>query len=112
MSRRAASCLLLSVLLLGGIAPAHALRCGNYLVTEGDSSARLRQVCGAPTQLEQVDERVPVSRYDRVRDIYYTDYVLEPYEIWTYNFGPRRFMMRIQVRQGKVTDIQSLGYGY
>lgn len=112
MSRRSAAGVFMTAALLGMAAPAHALRCGNYLVAEGDPSTRLRQVCGAPAHIERIDERIPVRRYDPRRDEYYNDSVIEPYEIWTYNFGPRRFMMRIVVRRGVVTDIQSLGYGY
>jgi hypothetical protein len=33
-------------------------------------------------------------------------------EDWTYNFGPNMLMERIEIRDGIVVDIQSLGYGF
>ncbi|NEX15108.1 MAG: hypothetical protein C1943_00355 [Halochromatium sp.] len=102
---------LLSCLLLIA-APAQALRCGNSAISEGDSTLRLKQLCGEPAQIEQREDRIAVERYDPQRQHYYTDYVAKPYEIWTYNFGPRRFINRIEVRDGAIKRITTGGYGY
>lgn len=102
---------LLSCLLLAA-APAYALRCGNSVISEGDSTLRLRQICGDPTQIEQREDRIPVQRYDSLQQTYFTDYVVQPYEIWSYNFGPRRFISRIEIRDGVIKSITSGGYGY
>ncbi len=98
--------------LLLAAAPAQALRCGNNLISEGDSTLRLKQFCGEPAQVEQREDRIAVERYDSGRQHYYTDYVAEPYEIWTYNFGPRRFINRIEVRNGVIKRITTGGYGF
>ncbi|MCF7977160.1 MAG: DUF2845 domain-containing protein [Chromatiaceae bacterium] len=98
--------------LLLAAAPAHALRCGNSVISEGDSTLRLKRFCGEPAQVEQREDRVAVERYDSSRQHYYTDYVVKPYEIWTYNFGPRRFINRIEVRDGVIKQITTGGYGY
>lgn len=91
---------------------AYGLRCENHLVDIGDSSSRLTQYCGQPLQVERFNARVPIRTYDRFRDEYIVEYVNEPYEIWTYNFGSQRFLMHITIRKGVVTEIESDGYGY
>ncbi len=35
-----------------------------------------------------------------------------PVEIWTYNFGPYKLMREIRFVDGRVEDIETLGYGY
>jgi hypothetical protein len=92
--------------------PAAALRCGTEIVSEGDSSLLLRKRCGSPTQIDRYQDSVPVRRYDAFAGDWYTDYVANPYEIWTYNFGPSRFITRIRVRNGIVESIETGGYGY
>ncbi len=91
---------------------AYGLRCTNHLVDVGDTSSRLIEYCGQPLQVERFNARVPIRSYNRWRDEYLVEYVNEPYEIWTYNFGSRRFLMRITIRGGVVTAIESDGYGY
>jgi hypothetical protein len=98
--------------LLAAALPAHALRCGSSVISEGDSTLRLTQFCGQPAQVEQHEERVAVQRYDQYRNTYYTDYVVKPYEVWVYNFGPRRFINRIEIRDGVIKTITKGGYGY
>lgn len=93
-------------------APAHALRCGTGVVSEGDSTFKLLQTCGEPTLREQVERRVPYQVYDRVHGRYSTAYEVVPVEIWTYNFGPRRLIQRITIEDGRIKRIESGGYGY
>ncbi|WPL17341.1 hypothetical protein Thiowin_02344 [Thiorhodovibrio winogradskyi] len=97
---------------LGLTSAAWALRCGNHLVSEKDPSQKLVQYCGQPTSVERLKDRRAVRTYDSQVGGYVTDYQSIPYEIWTYNFGPQRFMMRITVREGLITRIESAGYGY
>lgn len=97
---------------LGLTSGAWALRCGNNLVSENDPSQRLVQFCGQPTSVERYEDRRAVRVYDQRLGGYVTDYESIPYEIWVYNFGPQRFMMRITVREGLITHMKSAGYGY
>ncbi|MCG6940350.1 MAG: DUF2845 domain-containing protein [Thiohalocapsa sp.] len=92
--------------------PAYALRCGTAVVSEGDSTMNLLRFCGQPTMKERQDRRILTRSYDAVRGIYVDDYVTVPSEIWTYNFGPRRFVQRITIEDGKIKQIESAGYGY
>jgi hypothetical protein len=104
--------LLLAGLLLLPVANAYALRCGGRVVSEGDSSLRLREYCGNPAQIEQREERVEVERYDSLHQRYYREQQVKPYEIWIYNFGPQRLINRIEVRDGVIKRITTGGYGY
>jgi len=93
-------------------APAYALRCGNGIVDTGDTTLKLVRLCGQPTLKEQQQRRVLTRSYDRVRGLYFDDYLSVPYEVWTYNFGPQRFVQRITIEDGKIKQIESSGYGY
>ena len=106
----------LSALLLGAaIQPAHAdaMRCGSRLVTFGDTRAAVRNICGEPSD---VQTRTIVRRpsYDfHGRPIYFADgYVEIPVEIWIYNFGPYKLMRQIRFVDGRVDEIETIGYGY
>jgi hypothetical protein len=102
----------LLLLCIAFTAPAHALRCGTEIVSEGDSTFELLQSCGEPTLKERSERRVPYQLYDRVHGRYVTAFDSVPVEIWTYNFGPRRFIQRITIEDGRIKRIESGGYGY
>jgi hypothetical protein len=93
-------------------APAYALRCGSGIVDTGDTTLKLVRLCGQPTLKEQQERRVLTRSYDQLRGVYFDDYLTVPYEIWTYNFGPQRFVQRITIENGKIKQIESSGYGY
>jgi hypothetical protein len=103
--------LILSLALCCIVAPAWALRCGSNIVSMGDSSLLLRKHCGEPAQIERYDQRV-IERYDPWYDRYVIEAISDPYEIWLYNFGPRRLMARIKVQGGLVRSIETGGYGF
>lgn len=93
-------------------APAQALRCGTDVVNEGDRTFKLLQTCGEPTLVEQGRRRVPYRIYDNVLGQYAMAYDDVPVEIWTYNFGPQRFIQYITIEDGRIKHIESGGYGY
>ena len=107
---------LYAAVLLGAIlntAPAYALRCDRYVISEGDLNIEVLHHCGEPVSVEewQVSHR---QVYDY--DLGY--YVYQPYgkpvhmEQWIYNFGPRRLMRKLTFRDGELIKIETLGYGY
>jgi hypothetical protein len=104
--------LLTLLLLLPFAAPAWALRCGTGVVNEGDSTFELLHVCGEPTLREQTERRIAYDLYDHLQGRYVTAYDTVPVEIWTYNFGPQRFVQRITIEDGRIQRIESLGYGH
>jgi hypothetical protein len=92
----------LALLSLAAGAPAAlAMRCEGRLVSIGDRRFDVLAACGEPSL------RVPVQ----VEMI--GVYALLPYEeIWYYNFGPRRFLQQLRFRHGRLTAIESTGYGF
>ena len=91
---------------------AYALRCGNKLVSVGDTKIELLQKCGEPIQVTHRKERYPIRIYDYHLDDYRLSYEIVYVEEWIYNFGPNRFMQSIIFRDGRISKIESLSYGY
>ena len=100
-----------------------ALRCDNRVVSEGLTLAEVRKYCGAPISIQQrtvvIERALRGLSQARVRQRRNQPLVLEErvYEEvlvdeWTYNFGPRRFMSLIRFTNGRVTEVEDLGYGY
>jgi hypothetical protein len=108
--------LLASLLLAAGLSPAasaDAMRCGSRLVTFGDTRSAVRSICGEPSdvQTRQILRRPTYDLHGRV--IYFGDgYVEIPVEIWIYNFGPYKLMRQVRFVDGRVDEIETMGYGY
>jgi hypothetical protein len=94
-------------------AHADAMRCGNRLVTFGDTRAAVRSICGEPADI-QTRSILRRPTYDlNGRTVYFGDgYVEIPVEIWVYNFGPYKLMRQIRFVDGRVDEIETTGYGY
>ncbi len=105
----------LAALLLAFALPASAdgMRCGSKLMTTGDPRAKVRQFCGEPTdvQTRSILRRPTVDIGGRIYT-YGDGFVEVPVEIWTYNFGPYKLMRQIRFVDGRIEDIETLGYGY
>lgn len=67
------------------------LRCGTELIKTGDSSMRVLKACGEPVTGK------PYSLDDGV---------------WTYNFGPEEFMVRVVIIDGAVARFEQLDHGF
>ena len=107
---------LTAVLVLAGLAvpgEAHAFRCGNKLVVEGDTAGAVLAKCGQPAEItRKLIQRPPVIwRNGRPYRVPGGDLEVEV-EFWTYNHGPNKFMRRVRLENGEVTLIETLGYGY
>ena len=89
------TCLLTMGLALALSNPSAAsIRCGTDLIQEGDSVILLLEACGEPDLGDS--------------DILLGDGTGEV----TYNFGPREFMVRVTISDGKVERTENLGYGF
>lgn len=102
-----------------------AMRCGNKLITKGDTQAKVLKYCGEPAQKTQrLGLRSGVYRGDSSylglgtdgnfsRGYYYpyghSEVLLED---WVFNFGPYQLMRRVTFADGFVEDIETLKYGY
>ena len=99
---------------LGALAArADNVRCGSRLANTGDTREAVRHKCGDPAEVSrQTLLRRPTYFY-RGRFYYSGDELVEvPVEVWTYNFGPNKFMRRLRFVDGLLEDIETLGYGY
>ena len=84
------------------------------LVTEGDTRSEVVAKCGDPTE---IDSRSAILRRPVVwiGGRPYTvgeSFVEIPVEVWIYNLGPSKLMRRMRFEDGKVVEIETLGYGY
>lgn len=89
---------------------AWALRCGRDLISVGDRKLEVLHACGEPDLVDVWEER-------QRNDIYFyghwypnTETVV--IEVWSYNFGPSRFMRTLRFENGELTEIETLGYGF
>lgn len=97
---------MLALLLALASPAAHALRCGNRLVVDGDADYRVRDRCGEPywseryTRIEIIGRDGPVELQREVQ-----------FDVWYYNFGPRQLLRRLEFRDGRLQHEGTLGYG-
>lgn len=78
------------------------LRCGSYLIQEGDDVFSLLAKCGEPTQRVTIAEPVYASSADGG---HYPTGVISNTELWHYNRGPGSFPVIIRVVDGKVQSL-------
>ncbi len=94
-------------------APAWAFRCGNRLVTEGDTQESVRAKCGNPSEVRRQQLLRPAVIWRYGRPFRVGNGAIEVTgESWIYNLGPNRFMRRVRFEVGVVVEIETLGYGY
>jgi hypothetical protein len=94
-------------------AAADGMRCGSKLMTTGDPRSKVRQFCGEPTDIQTRSIlRRPTFNFGGRILSYGDGYVEIPVEIWTYNFGPYKLMREIRFVDGRIENIETLGYGY
>ncbi|WP_018718480.1 DUF2845 domain-containing protein [Arhodomonas aquaeolei] len=78
-----------------------ALRCGNHLIQQGDSTQRVARHCGEPDYIEHRAEAfVPGTGY--VSDV----------EAWYYNRGPQQFLRVLTFRNGDLVREETGSYGF
>ncbi len=87
-------CIVITV--VPALGSAQMIVCSGKIISEGVSQAEVSAKCGTPAQ---VDSRGSFSDDVKI-------------EIWTYNFGPNKFMERIRFEDGIVTRVEALGYGF
>jgi hypothetical protein len=105
--------LMLGILLLvalSHVSHAGTLRCSETgaVVSNGDTTTDVLTKCGTPTHREKRREcresRTSVQGSAQTTDCTMVD-------VWTYNFGPRRLVHKLIFKSGRLTAIQTHGYG-
>ena len=107
--------LLITVLLaISWDAGAQAMECGNKLITQGDSIAKVATLCGNPTQVDHTSiVRSTSSTFVNGQWVQSGGAQIEiPVEVWLYNLGPDKLMRQIRFEDGRVVKIETLDYGY
>jgi hypothetical protein len=124
MSARSTFSLMLLLFILAGVstASAQAMRCGSRLISEGDPGDKVVSECGPPTSVDSWEEerydyfdRLPPANRYREFERYGNAYRVRVFirvEIWTYNYGPSRFLDYVRLENGIVRKVYSGGYGY
>jgi len=102
------------LLALSWDAGAQAMECGNRLITQGDSLAKVATLCGNPTQVDRKSIlRQASGSWVNGQWIASAGAQVEiPVEVWLYNLGPDRLMRQIRFEDGRVVKIETLDYGY
>lgn len=95
-----------------GVSAAEHLRCGGKLVSVGDYKLDVLKKCGDPDLTESRDKEVTHRVYDPKRKVFRELSETVHVDDWTYNFGPNRFFYIVRFVDGRVTDIESGGFGY
>jgi uncharacterized protein DUF2845 len=98
------------------------MRCGQRLISTGDTLYAVRNVCGEPSASDRrvvqrtgkrrvsgpcFKDRDGAVRCDRVEE-YTVEIVIDE---WTYDFGPRRFVHYLTFEDGKLIKVATGGYG-
>jgi Protein of unknown function (DUF2845) len=100
------------VMLVVTIGSARALDCHGRLVVIGASPWDVKERCGEPSAIDEVVKHIPQPAYDAIGQT--SVYILVPVQqsIWTYNFGPTRFLYYLTFQGGKLIDITTGDYGH
>jgi len=94
--------LLLPVLLMaGGTAEADIMRCSGKVISTGDRSFEVSRRCGEPSFRDEWDEYLAYHHLPSAH-----------VEEWYYNFGPSRLLHVLRFRNGRLTAIDTEGYGF
>ena len=103
-------CIVLALVLPSEAASASSsgsLRCGNDLVSVGNTKAEVIIKCGAPDWKDDWTNEIinNVNTADELR-------VSVDRERWVYNFGPNSFLRFLLFENGRLINISTGGYGY
>jgi hypothetical protein len=100
------------VVIQSSLALANFFECGDRVISRGVSGSEVASVCGKPDQVD--DNSAYNTAIAPVAGVPYAGAASAArvkIEVWTYNFGPDRVMERVHFVDGRVTDIEDLGFG-
>lgn len=91
---------------------ADSITCDNGTIFLGSTSAELTAACGKPSKINRAADFAGTDARAGVRNGLTGSVDQVDIIVWTYNFGSDRLMQRVQIRNGLVIAIESVGYGY
>lgn len=96
----------------GGLA--HALYCADRIIQTGDSTSRVEQHCGEPTEVvRRTETRMRTVHRQLPGGVIVSDTISYTVlvEQWVYDFGRTRFVQRMLFEDGVLLRIDAGGYG-
>ena len=87
---------------------ARATRCGDNIVSVGQSSFEIRRLCGSPVHVDRVFQSQHSRQMTSVRE-YGTSLTMGPIERWTYVFSKNEFVVSMEFENGVLVSIQHEG---
>jgi hypothetical protein len=107
---RSAACTWAVAALLALPCAADSFRCGSRLVAEGDFADDVIARCGEPTTVTSRSLwRPPFIWVDGYRRRVAGGDILVTVETWTFDLGPGKLRQQVEVEDGRVTKVQTLG---
>jgi hypothetical protein len=95
------------------LAAGQAVVCADKVLNEGVTQVEVTAQCGTPAQVDHRMNSVGTAVVDGTHPTYIAgSSEVRRVDIWTYDFGPNRLMQRIWFEDGRVTRVESLGYGF
>lgn len=91
--------------------PATQFGCGRNTVAAGDPADKVIQYCGQPSNV-QTRDTASTTGYMTGKDTFRAHSASHVIQTWTYNFGPRGGMVRMNFRDGILQSITDGGSGY
>jgi hypothetical protein len=100
---------------------AWALRCGNRIIKEEMHEVEVIDLCGEPSSVQHlgfvlrpyvVHQPAGIFGHRSTRHVYGGFHQELPVTEMLFNFGPHRLMRIIRFEGGRVTRIETAGYGY
>jgi hypothetical protein len=86
--------------------------CDPAVLDEGDTKLDVLAQCGEPATADEWEEERGYAVFDPGAAVAAGGSFTILREVWTYNFGPRRFVRLVHFENGKVTRVDTGGYGY
>ncbi|MGI9202799.1 MAG: DUF2845 domain-containing protein [Woeseiaceae bacterium] len=103
------------------VSDAWALRCGNRIIQEGMSETRVIELCGEPYSSRflgyvlrpyTVKRPAGIGGLSSQRHVYAGFHEELAVTEMLFNFGPRKLMRLIRFEGGRLTYIETAGYGH
>jgi hypothetical protein len=95
------------------LAAGQSVVCADKIINEGVTQVEVAARCGTAAQVDHRTSSVGTAVVDGTHPTYIAGSSEDrQVDIWTYKFGPNRLMQRIWFEDGRVTRVESLGYGF
>jgi hypothetical protein len=95
------------------LAAAQSVVCAGKIINEGVTQVEVAAECGTPAQVDHRTRSVGATVAGGTQPTYIAGSSEDvQVDIWSYNFGSNKLMQRIWFEDGRVTRVESLGYGF